>query len=177
MEARRQWIYDNVRGGHALLFMDVRGMGNLLPRPVSPGPLEENYGTMFKFAYDAVCLEDDLPSMRIYDVLKAVEMVKSDALIALGDRPLKIFGSGIGGFYAYLAAAIQPDIKACEIEDTLFSLDSLMRSRFYEDNRLNQITVFGMASQFDLPDLKPLFKKRKLTITRPRDAQGKIIEE
>ena len=30
---------------------------------------------------------------------------------------------------------------------------------------------------FDMPDLKPLFKKRKLTITRPRDAQGKIIEE
>ena len=177
MEARREWIYDNVREGHALLFMDVRGMGNLLPRAVSPCAIEENYGTMFKFVYDAVCLEDDLASMRIYDVLKAVEMVKTDALIALGERPVKIFGSGIGGFYAYLAAAIQPDIKACEIEDTLFSLDSLMRSRYYEDNRQNQIVIFGMAAQFDMPDLKPLFKGRKLTVTRPRDAQGEIIEK
>lgn len=176
MEARRQWISDRARDGHALLIMDARGMGNLMPRAVNRSPVEAQYGTVFKFVSDLVALGDDLASMRIYDLLRAVELVQTDPLIDLKGRPIKVFGAGIGGFYAYLAAAIQPAVAACEVEDVLFSLDSLMRTRYYHnDERMNQMLVYGMAAQFDMPDLTPLFRGRQLTVTRPRDAEGRVI--
>ncbi len=176
MHTRRQWLIDEVRGGHALLVMDVRGFGNLLPRPVNPIKLEERYGTVFKLTSDLVCLGDDLASMRVYDVLRAVDLARTDPMIDLGGKPVRIFGSGTGGFYAYISAAIDGRVASCEIEDAFFSLDSLMRTRYYHDDRLNQLLVFGMAARFDLPDLEPLFAGRKLSVLRPRDARGRIME-
>lgn len=177
LDARRLWLADMLTGGQAVLALDVRGFGNLAPRPINPIGLSRHYGTLFKLVSDLVFIGDDLCSMRVYDLLRAVALAASDPFIALGERPISIFGNGAGGFYAYLAAALEPRIAAAEVEDTLFSLASLVRTRYYNDERVNQLLVFGMAAQFDLPDLLPLFSGRELVIRRPRHATGRIIPE
>lgn len=177
MKARQQWIINEIRAGHALLVVDVRGMGNLRPRAINPADIEERYGTLYKFISDLVFLGDDLASMRIYDVLRAVELASTDPLIALGRRPIRLFGSGIGGYYGYLAAALEPRVSAAEIEDALFSVQSVVRSRYYHNERVNQMLIYGMAAELDLADLRPLFKGRELVVRRPRNAEGGIIKE
>ncbi|MBN1808828.1 MAG: acetylxylan esterase [Planctomycetes bacterium] len=176
LDRRRPWMLDIVASGGAVLAVDPRGMGNILPRPISPVNLEERYGTVFKLISDLVYLGDDLASMRIFDVLRAIDLVRSDPHLDAADVPVRLFGERLSGVYAYVAAAIQPAVSSCEVEDSFFCLDSLMRTRYYHDDRLIQQLIFGMASLFDFPDLKPLFDGRELIITRPRDAAGRIME-
>ncbi|HOX39512.1 MAG TPA: prolyl oligopeptidase family serine peptidase [Candidatus Brocadiia bacterium] len=177
ISARRQWVEDMAAEGHAVLILNLRGMGNILPRALNPVPLEERYGTVFKLICDLVAIGDDLASMRVYDLLRAVQLAFEDPMIDLDERPLRLFGAGLGGFYSYLAGALEPRISKVEIEDALFSLDSLMRTRYYRDDRLIQATIFGMAAEMDLPELQPLFAGRQLIVRRPRDGAGAIIEE
>jgi hypothetical protein len=175
LHERQPWILDRVRTGQAVLALDVRGTGNLSPRAINYQAMEERYGTYFKLICDLFYLDDDLASGRIYDLLRAVELVRTDPGLALTGLPVNLFGQGQGGFYAYLAAAIEPAIKRCEVEDVFFSLDSLMRTRYYHDERLLQLLVYGMAERFDLPDLMPLFAGRDIAIVRPRNAQGRVL--
>lgn len=177
LEQRKQWVFDKARSGQAVLVTDVRGMGNLLPRAVSPRDRQQHYGTIFKLNCDLVCLGDDLASMRVYDVLRAVELAQSDPMMELGDRPVSIFGSGHSGVYAYLAGAIEPGLASVGIEDAPFSFGSMVCTRLYHDERLDQVVMYGMAAEFDLPDLLPLFEERELVILGPRDAEGRIMEE
>ncbi len=177
LETRSDWIEARLAAGAAVLAVDVRGEGLISARELNPTGLHARYGTLYKLTSDLVCLGDDLASGRVYDVLRALELARTDPAIGLEGRPIRLCGFGLGGYYAYLAGALDENLPAAEIEDAPFSMESVLRTRFYEYGRTMQAVIFGMLQHFDLPDLLPLYEGRELIIRRPRGARGEILSE
>jgi len=176
LENRRDWVNQQLDAGKAVLAVNARGFGHILPRSISVrAGVEDRYGTIFKFVSDSLCIGDDLASMRIFDLLRVIELAHEDPLIALGQRPVRLYGNGLGGYYAYLAGALDKRPRTVEVEGVFFSADSLIRTRNYKVDRANQLMIFGMAARMDLPDLRPLYEGRELIIRRPFDAEGNEI--
>ncbi|MBN1808199.1 MAG: acetylxylan esterase [Planctomycetes bacterium] len=167
---------DAVRSGAAVLAVDLRGMGHIAPRASSQRPVEALHGTMFKLLTDFVYLGDDIASMRVFDLLRTLELARSDPFIALDGRPLGLFGAGLGGFYAFLAGILDDGVPEVEIEDALLDLASVTASRYYRSHRLEQLLIYGMAAEFDFPLLLEAYSGRRLVVTRPRDVNGRVIE-
>lgn len=173
LERWRLWCAERVHGGQAVLALDVRGTGALTPRDVAAAPLRE-YATRFKLACDLLWLNDSLPAMAIYDVLRALAFVRSDPELQLLQRPIHLFGTGRGAFRAYLAAALAPAVRRLELDGAGTPLDptALIRDRLYTptfpQEALPDYLLPGMFGQFDWPDLEPLLAGRVQTIpTQP----------
>ncbi len=165
----REWALTKVREGQAVLVVDVRGVGALAPHRINPRSPDEHYGTLFKLLTDLLALDDSLAAMRVYDVLRAAELARTDSTIDLRGRPLQIFGVRSGAFHGFLAAALDPTITSVELVHPPPTLGALLSTRLYDQGPRWQDLIPGMAAHFDLPDLRPLVEGRELTI---RQASG-----
>src|SRR5262249_58011457 len=87
IDAWREWLLARVRGGQAVLVLDVRGTGAIIPRAINPRPFEGHHGTIYKLVTDLLCQGDSLEAIRIYDLLRAVELVQGDPEIDIGGGP------------------------------------------------------------------------------------------
>lgn len=160
----RAWARSKVRDGHAVLALDVRGAGALAPHAINANSPGEHYGTLYKLLTDLLTLDDSLAAMRVYDVLRAIELARTEPEIGLGDRPLQLFGTGEGAFHGYLAAALNTTIARVELMNLPPSLATLLSTRLYERRPRWEYLIPGMAANFDLSDLRPLFEGRELSI-------------
>ncbi len=163
LEQRRDWCLQRVRAGQAVLALDVRGTGVLTPRDVltSHSPL---HNTRYKLACDLLWLDDSLPAMAVYDVLRAIEFVRADSELQLGERPIHLFGTGRGAFRGYLAAALDPTVIALELEAPVPDLDEMMTQRLYaRPEQLEMLPDYlfpGLLESFDWRDVAPLVAGR-----------------
>jgi dienelactone hydrolase len=164
IEERRDWLLSRVRGREAVLVLDVRGTGALTARPVNPRPYEGHHGTVYKLLSDLLCLGDSLAAMRIFDVLRAVELVGADPEIDLGGRPLHLFGVGRGAFHGYLAAALTGRIGRVEVRDIAPDPQADLTTRLYPPGPAWHCLLPGMPAHADLADLRPLFAGRELVL-------------
>jgi len=162
LDGRRAWALERVKGGQAVLALDVRGTGALAPRQISARPVDEHYGTLYKLLTDLLALDDSLAAARVYDILRAVELLRTDPAVDLRGRPIHLFGAGRGAFHGYLAAALATPIERIELEDSPPNLETLLSTRLYPRGPVWQCLIPGMAGRFDLPDLRPLFGGREV---------------
>lgn len=163
----REWALARIRAGQAVLALDVRGTGALAPHQISARSNDEHYGTLYKLLTDLLALGDSLAAARVYDVLRAVELLRVDPAVDLGGRPIELLGAGRGAFHGYLAAALEPAIARTELIDPPMDLARLLSTRLYQRGPEWQCLIPGLAAQFDLPELEPLFRGRQLTINGP----------
>jgi hypothetical protein len=161
LEARHEWLLARVRTGEAVLALDVRGAGALAPHPINPHPSEEHYGTLYKLGCDLLYLDDSLAAMRVYDVLRAAELARSDPQIGLDGRPLGLFGAGLGAFHGYLAAALDPGIAKVELAGPPLDVRALLSTRLYPAGPDWQSLLPGLARRFTLEDLAPFLAGRE----------------
>jgi len=164
LEANREWILAKVRDGQAVLALDVRGTGALAPHQINPRSPDEDYGTLFKLDCDLLWLDDSLAAMRVYDVLRTVELVHVDPEVELRGRAVHLYATGLGAFHGYLAAALEPRIERVELVDPPLDVDALLSTRLYPQGPEWQCLLPGMARQFALEDLRPLLAGREVII-------------
>ena len=160
VDERREWLLARVRDRQAVLVLDVRGTGALVPHAINPHGLDDHYGTFFKLLCDLLWLDDSLTAMRVYDVLRAVEFARGDAEIDLDGRPVHLYGSGRGAFYGYLAAALEPSVERLELAEPPLDVRSVLATRLYPQGPHWQCLLPGMAWHLDLDDLRPLLAER-----------------
>jgi cephalosporin-C deacetylase-like acetyl esterase len=137
--------------GNAVFVVDLSGCGAITPRPINPHSLDEFYGTMHKFCCDLRWLGDDLAALRIYEVLRAAEMLRQWDGIDV--QELKLYGQGLHGLYAQLAAALEPRFQLVQIEGGLKSYEELVLSRHYSTRDIHSVLLHGVLKYFDLLDL------------------------
>jgi hypothetical protein len=121
---------------------------------------------------DQLCLGDSLEAMRLFDVLRAVEMVESDPEVALGDRPVHLLGIGRGALHGRLAAALDARIRRIELRDERPDPHAALTTRLYPADPDWHCLLPGMPSHLDLADLGPLFAGRQVvheSATRPEE--------
>lgn len=144
----------------AVLAFDPRGVGAVrnrhVPIPNWVDDYYDLYGTEFTFAYDALMMETSLFAMRVYDVLRAVELLRSET----GSEQVALVGEGVGAYHALYAAVADESVEAIGLRDLGPSFREMATSREYPyDPRL---TVFDVIGDCDLPDLLAALDDRGL---------------
>jgi dienelactone hydrolase len=138
------WIAERVAAGESVLALDVRGVGALAPHPVNPREMNAHYGTMYKLLTDLLWLGDSLTAGRVYDVTRAVEFARVDPHIGLGERPLRLYGAGLGALYVSLGGVLTS--VAVECGTPPLDLESILAERMYgDDHRSWQALLPGGA--------------------------------
>ncbi|MBC7321422.1 acetylxylan esterase [bacterium] len=149
---------------------DPRGIGSVRCRDINLHNFYEYYGTEYKLNFDLMMLGTSMTSLRVFDVLRAIEYIKGlDPNIAIA-----VAGKGISAIYALFVSVINREVEEVYLEDLLYSYKDIISSKYYRyDPRLE---IYGIARYFDIEDLIFSISDRKVTIVNPRDAKGEIAK-
>lgn len=160
LEPHWRWVRETCRNRRAVMVLDVSGVGKLLPHAMNTGsPTLEFYGALHKLSTDLIWLDDSLPAMRVYDVLRSLDI---PALIpGLSTDELRYYAHGRHGTYARLASALDRRVKVAEVVEGLSSYAEWVRSRHYDERDIMSIVLPGILNYCDLPDLEDWMSRRQ----------------
>ena len=132
------------RLGYAVAVVDPRGVGRLRPEMAVKGHdyADPLCGVEENIAYNAFLTGGSLASMRVADVLTAVQQIKQQAQV----KRLVLCGRRDAALIACLAAALEPAITHVAAEEMLLSL----RMLFAEEGRpINAASIVpGLLARF-----------------------------
>jgi len=146
-----------------VLVFDPRGVGAVRSRAIPiPTWIEDYYGiygTEFKLAYDALLLGTPLFGMRVYDVLRAAEFLRS----ASGAGRVSFVGERTGAYHALYAAAVERNAEGVTLRDLGPGFAEMATSREYPfDPRL---TVFDVIGACDVPRVLASLEERGVRVS------------
>ena len=130
--------------GNGIFIVDLSGLGNLTPNPISPSGIYEPYGTLFKFADDLIWTDDSIAALRSYEFLTAMDLINS---FGYGIKLYLSGKYGILGLYASLVSKY--NIKSIEKHD-LYNIEKNCISRLYASEDLIGIIIPGILKYFDI---------------------------
>ncbi|MBI5094140.1 MAG: acetylxylan esterase [Candidatus Hydrogenedentes bacterium] len=152
-----------VDAGKAAFVFDARGTGSVQADPINPYGEEyplSLFNTDNWLSFCAYCVGECLLGMRVFDVLRAIACVR-----AAGYARMELSAKGLGpALWGYLAAALDPTIRVASVEGLINSFESIVRTRLYRKDFGPSALVHGVLASFDLPELRPLFDGRQLTV-------------
>ncbi len=138
--------------GQAVMVLDVSGTGALKPFPLNDAyPAEGFYGVIHKLSDDLVWLGDSLCALRVYDVLRALDLAAIVPRIDVGR--IDLHASGKCGVYGRLAAALDGRIGGVTVTDGPRAYADWVGERLYDSDNVKALLLPGMLRWFDLPDL------------------------
>lgn len=153
LQSHGEWIRRTCRNGRAVLVLDVSGTGVLQPHSLhSAYHPEEFYGVIHKLSDDLTWLDDSLCALRVYDVLRTLEVIGEWRGVRADD--LHLYADGRSGIYGRLAAALEPKIRRVEIAGGLRAYADFISERHYESRGVKSILLRGALRHFDLPELE-----------------------
>ena len=146
----------------SVFVFDPRGVGAVQNRPI-PIPwwvdgYYDIYGTEFKLAYDALLMESSLLGMRVYDVLRAVEFLRSET----DATQVSFVGDGIGAYHALYAAVVAQNVERIDLRNIGPSFSEMATSR--EVPFHPQLTAFDVVGESDVPHLIGALEQRGVHI-------------
>lgn len=160
-------LKDLLAANHRLFVLDVRGVGAVQSRLVTAHPPPHDHE--YKLGCDAMMLNRSTLGMRVFDVLRGYDYLRS----RLDGAEIGLVGVGSGALFAYFAAALEPGFAELTFEQLLCSYDNLIHTRFYDRQRYNlKVMAWGLLQHFDLVDLLPCLAPRPCTFINLCNAQG-----
>lgn len=166
----RRWL----RAGHRVLVFDPRGIGAVRARAVSV--YEEGefnlFGNEYKLGCDASLLGLSTVGLRVFDVLRAFDYLRSRADV----EQVHVHGVGSGAVFAYLAAALEPGFASVTAEDMLYSYRALCDTPHFDHDRYHYKTLaWGILRHGDLVDVLRCLRPRPVRFVQPRDPLGRPV--
>jgi len=152
------------RSGFRVVAIDLRGMGETAPGPVSwdrPG----QFGSETKESFLSLQLARPLLGQRVHDVLAVVGAIETNL-----PHGIRLIGVGAAGPIALHAAALDPRIRSVQLERSLVSWSVVAETPLARNQLAN--VVPGVLAHYDLPDLAESLAPRPLTVVAPADAVG-----
>jgi hypothetical protein len=152
LQRHLSWLRQTCAQRRAVLVLDVSGSGGLLARSHNASPTEGFFGIMHKLADDLFWLDDDLASLRIHDVLRALDMIEQWPGLDASD--IQIYAHGRHGLYGRLATLLDNRIRKTEVHEGLESYARWISERHYDAYHIKDIIIHGILKYFDLPELE-----------------------
>lgn len=146
------WISQRLAEGRAVLVLDVSGAGAISPRAFANIPNDAFYGAIHKLSTDLLFLGDDLVSLRVWDVLRALDMIEQ--WTGLDASEIQLYAEGQEGLYGQLAAFLDPRILGVEVVGGIQSYERWVTSRHYLQDNIYSVILPDVLTYFDLDDLK-----------------------
>ncbi|WP_459193313.1 alpha/beta hydrolase family protein [Halosimplex sp. J119] len=145
-----------------VLVFDPRGVGAVrnrtIPVPVWADDYFGVFGTEFKLANDALLLDTSLLAMRVFDVLRAAAVLRSET----GAAQVSFVGEGVGSYHALYAAAAAENVARVDLSDLGPSFYEMATRREVPfDSRL---TVADVIGDCDLPYLLAALEQRGVPV-------------
>ena len=144
-------IRETCAAGRAVMVLDTSGVGAVEPASAGPQHPREWYGVIHKLNDDLLWLDDSLAAMRIYDVIRALDMI--EIWPGLSAEETRVYAHGRQGVYAQLAAALDDRIGSVVVEAGMESYAAWVGQRHYDCTDIRSVALPGVLEHFDLPDL------------------------
>ncbi|MCE5200480.1 MAG: prolyl oligopeptidase family serine peptidase [Armatimonadota bacterium] len=145
-----KWIRETCASGRAVLILDMSGIGSLEPNKLNSEPKYEPKGVFCKFSHDLMWLDDSLAAMRVYDVVRALDLI--EAYPGLDASDICCYAHGRYGTYMRLAALLDERMKNLRVVDGQDSFAEMVQSRNYENYDVNAMIIPSILKHMDLPD-------------------------
>ena len=152
------WLRSVTRDARAVMVLDTTGVGAIAPHPLNACPPTGFHGVIHKLNDDLVWLGDSIPAIRVYDVLRALDVV--DEWPGVSAEETRLYAHGRQGVYAQLAAAIDDRVKGLQVVGGLGSYADFVRDRSYDPNDIRSVVLPGVLRYIDLPELAGLTRQR-----------------
>ncbi|MFC0330320.1 alpha/beta hydrolase family protein [Paenibacillus sepulcri] len=153
LEPHASWIRQACSAGRIVMVLNPTAVGPLLPHLDEPD--EDPYklfGVLDKHTDELMWLGDSLAAMRVYDVLRAVDLAAGMADV-IDEEDIELYGCGRYAVYAGWAAMLQPKVKSVRMDRSFGSLAEWIRSPWGEPEDSLSYILPGMLRYFDLPDM------------------------
>jgi len=154
--AHEEWICQQCDSGKQVLVLDVPGTGNIEQHPMSEEQNHQTYkgrdGVLFKLCHDLIYSGDNLASMHVYDVLRAVDMLHEE--LKVSEDAVTLYCDGQDGVYGIMAGFLNKNLTVEQGPDLLLNVerDILGQKALHYDNTLS-IIIPGMLEYFDYEEL------------------------
>ncbi|MBQ3792196.1 MAG: acetylxylan esterase [Clostridia bacterium] len=154
--AHEKWIRDMWDKGYQTFVLDVTGIGDVRQNPLriddTPDKYYDFYGTLYKLDCDLLYCGDSMPALRVYDVLRCIEMLKHE--IGLTDDLITLYAEGKHGMYATMAAFLNEKVGVLYSDDTIRSAEDVFIKPWYTPyvDFYSQI-IPGMLRYFDFGEI------------------------
>ncbi|WP_136689380.1 alpha/beta hydrolase family protein [Halorhabdus amylolytica] len=162
LSERRDEVASLARGRGAAFVFDPRGVGAVRNRRIPvPNWVEDDdgiYETEFKLAHDALLLGNSLLGMRVFDVLRGVDFLRTET----DADAVSFVGSGIGAYHALYAAAVATDVDGVAVGDAIPSFRELATGRDVPYHP--QLTVVDVLDGIDLPHVLGALDERGVPV-------------
>ena len=163
------------QNGVVVLAIDVRGVGETGPPPVTRGPsaaaalkvTRENEAT----ALQSAGLGRTLDGMRALDIIRGIDLLQAEN--RLGEGKLVIIGEGSGGLWALASAINDSRVHGVVALNTLPSYRLLTHQRDYAVR--GYFVTPGVLRDFDIPDLARLAATKTQIWIDPIDGLGRAL--
>lgn len=145
------WIRQTCASGRMVLVVNLTGVGPLAPY-YDPGArvgLRDRFGVLHKLATDLFWLGDSLAAIRIFDVLRALDMAR--VLRGAADADLQVYTHGRYSLYPQLAAWLDPRLRQLQVVAGFGPMADWVRSREYDATEMNALIVPGILQYLDIP--------------------------
>jgi cephalosporin-C deacetylase-like acetyl esterase len=169
--------FELAKKGFIVLAIDVRGVGETSPTPALPLPVLYSACTAYQWYHDCLAIQSPgfgrtMLAMRTLDVTRGIDFLKSQS--ELKGKKVVVYGEGLGGLWALLAAVYDARVDGVVTENTLVSYKDLVNKKYY-DAPSGYFWVPGALSDFDIPDLARLAAPKSQVWFNPVDGLGKKL--
>jgi dienelactone hydrolase len=165
-----------LRDRQRVLVFDVRGVGGVASRAISVLDGTSEYAppfdTEYKLACDAALLGLSTMGLRVFDILRVFDYLKTRSDTA----SVALHGVGEGAIWAYFAAVLEAGFTEVTCEKMLLSFRELCREPHYESRTFNiKIMAWGLLRCGDVRDFLPCLAGRSVHFIDPLDACAHIV--
>jgi dienelactone hydrolase len=172
--ASRPRIEALLRQGHRVFVFDVRGVGALTEYAVWPGCEHETFNPEFKLGCDAMMLGLSTLGLRVFDVLRGTDYLRSRADVS----QVHLRGVRSGAVFAFFAAVLETGIASLTCEERLTSYRELCQTPDYQSSLFGlKVMAWELLKTGDFDDYLPALAPRPATFLRNRNARGEIVAE
>ena len=153
MQAHYEWIRQTCSQDRAVMVLDATGLGMVEQRLIHSGqPLLAFYGTMFKLNDDLIWLSDSLAAMRVYDLIKSLDVLS--AYRTTSDRETCVYTHGRYSVYADIAGLLDARISSVHSDQPMASYSRFVQSRYYDTTDIAGIVLPGLLQYADLDEIR-----------------------
>ncbi len=143
--------------GKQVFVLDVSGVGDVEQAPLRiddrrPGMYTADYGTLYKLDCDLIYTGDSMPAMRVYDVLRCLDMLRAE--IGLTSDMMTLYCDGEYGVYGTMAAFLDQSVGVMYGDSLVRSAEKRYLRAWncpYED--LYSLILPGMLQYFDYEEI------------------------